>query len=107
MQAVNEKFGRAEILLHLVGGWAGGKNVVEFAASETEELLQQHLWTTWYLVQAFVPQLLANGWGRIIVISSPLATLPAPKSAPYACQAAFLLLTLARTSWHADRPTND
>jgi NADP-dependent 3-hydroxy acid dehydrogenase YdfG len=79
LQAASEKFGPVDMLLHLVGGWAGGKTVVEFAASEVEEMLQQHLWTTWYLAQACVPQMIASGWGRIIVISSPLATHPSEK----------------------------
>jgi NAD(P)-dependent dehydrogenase (short-subunit alcohol dehydrogenase family) len=98
-QAVSEKFGRADVLLHLVGGWTGGKTIVEFSAREVEEMLQQHLWTTWHLAQAFVPPLTANGWGRIIVVSSPLATHPAEKSAPYALAKSAqetLLLALAQ-----------
>lgn len=98
-QLVSEKFERADILLHLVGGWLGGKTVVEFAAHETEEMLQQHLWTTWHLAQAFVPLFTAHRWGRIIVISSPTATQPTEKSAPYAIAKAAqetLMLTLAQ-----------
>jgi NAD(P)-dependent dehydrogenase (short-subunit alcohol dehydrogenase family) len=98
-QAVDEKFGRADILVHLVGGWLGGKTVVEFAAHETDEMLQQHLWTTWHLAQAFVPRFSANHWGRLIVISSPTATRPVEKSAPYAIAKAAqetLMLTLAQ-----------
>jgi NAD(P)-dependent dehydrogenase (short-subunit alcohol dehydrogenase family) len=99
VQAVTEKFSRVDILTHLVGGWAGGKTVAEFTAAETEEMLQQHLWTTWYLAQAVGPVLAARGWGRILVISSPLATHPAEKGAPYAIAKAAqetLLLTLAQ-----------
>jgi NAD(P)-dependent dehydrogenase (short-subunit alcohol dehydrogenase family) len=96
--AVFEKFGQVNILLHLVGGWSGGKSVVETAAGEFSEMLQQHLWTTVSLAKAFVPHLVTNGWGRIIAISSPVATRPTPKSAPYAVSKAAqeaLLLTLA------------
>ncbi len=62
-------------------------------------MLQQHLWTTFYVAQAFVPHLVANGWGRIMAVSSPTATRPAAKSAPYAAGKAAqeaLLLTLAQ-----------
>jgi NAD(P)-dependent dehydrogenase (short-subunit alcohol dehydrogenase family) len=96
---VTDKFGHADILLHLVGGWTGGKTIVEFDARETEEMLHQHLWTTFHLAQAFVPIFIANHWGRIIVISSPLATQPTAKSAPYAIAKAAqetLMLTLAQ-----------
>jgi NAD(P)-dependent dehydrogenase (short-subunit alcohol dehydrogenase family) len=48
---------------------------------------------------AFVPLCLAHRWGRIIVISSPLATRPAAKSAAYAIAKAAqetLVLTIAQ-----------
>lgn len=97
--AVLEKFGRADILLHFVGGWIGGKPVVEIGADEVADMLHQHLWTTLYLTQALVPHLMANRWGRVIAISSPNASRPAGNSAPYvigkAAQEA-LLLTLAQ-----------
>ncbi|MBI5291428.1 MAG: SDR family oxidoreductase [Chloroflexi bacterium] len=60
-EAVIKKFGRVEILLHFVGGWAGGKLVTEVAASVVNDMLQQHLWTTFNVAQAFVPALVANG----------------------------------------------
>src|SRR5687768_1673528 len=69
---VQDKFGRVDILVHLVGGWTGGKSVTDVAANDLSDMLNQHLWTTFYLAQAFVPPLVANGWGRIIVVSSPL-----------------------------------
>ncbi len=97
--AVIERFGRAEILLHLVGGWAGGEPVTEVAPAVVASMLQQHLWTTLYVAQAFVPHLVANRWGRVIVISSPNASRPPASGAPYtigkAAQEA-LMLTLAQ-----------
>jgi|YNPNPStandDraft_1061719.scaffolds.fasta_scaffold23784_4 NAD(P)-dependent dehydrogenase (short-subunit alcohol dehydrogenase family) len=93
------KFGRIDILLHLVGGWTGGKTILQTPAEEMGLMLQQHLWTTFYVVQAFVPHLVANGWGRIMAVSSPAATRPTAKSAAYAAGKAAqeaLLLTLAR-----------
>jgi NAD(P)-dependent dehydrogenase (short-subunit alcohol dehydrogenase family) len=98
-KAVIAKFSRVDVLLNLVGGWAGGKPVVEFKASEVEVMLQQHLWTTFHLAQAFVPHLVANQWGRIIVVSSPTATDPPAHAAPYAIAKAAqeaLMLTLAQ-----------
>jgi len=97
--AVMAKFGRVDILLNLVGGWTGGKPVGEFVAREVDEMLQQHLWTTFHLAQAFVPHLVANHWGRVIVISSPTATHPPAHASPYAIAKAAqeaLMLTLAQ-----------
>ncbi len=96
--AVIKAFGRVDILLHLVGGWTGGQAVVETPAEDFSEMLQQHLWTTLYLSQTLVPHLVANGWGRIIAISSPYASKPPANSAPYSVGKAAqeaLLLTLA------------
>jgi NAD(P)-dependent dehydrogenase (short-subunit alcohol dehydrogenase family) len=97
--AVVEKFGRAEILVHLVGGWTGGQPVVQVAADDVAQMLQQHLWTTFHIAQAFVPHLITNRWGRVIVVSSPQATNPPERGAPYAIGKAAqeaLILTLAR-----------
>lgn len=97
--AVRQEFGRVDVLLHLVGGWTGGKTVAEFDSGELEEMLQQHLWTTWHMAQAVAPLMAENGWGRIIAISSPLARHPSAKSAPYAIAKSAqetLLMTLAQ-----------
>lgn len=97
--AVKAKFNRADILLHLVGGWIGGKTLVDTPLEELQNMLNQHLWTTFHLTQAFLPQLTQNGWGRIIIISSPLAVQPTAKMGAYAIGKAAqetLLLTIAQ-----------
>jgi NAD(P)-dependent dehydrogenase (short-subunit alcohol dehydrogenase family) len=96
---VIEKFGRAEILLNVVGGWAGGKPVVDVPSEELSNMLNQHVWTTFYLAQAFVPHLVANQWGRMVIISSTFASNPAANGAPYAAAKAAqeaLMMGLAR-----------
>jgi len=98
LEAVKAKFGRADILLHFVGGWLGGKAVPEVTSDEVANMLQQHLWSTFYLAQVFAPHMLASGWGRLIVISSPHAGIPPAKGAPYTIGKASqeaLMLTLA------------
>ena len=98
-QAVADKFGRVDVVLHLVGGWLGGKPVTETPAADLAEMVQQHIWTTFYMAQAFVPHLVRNRWGRIIVVSSPTALRPTGKSSPYAVGKAgqqALMLSLAQ-----------
>jgi NAD(P)-dependent dehydrogenase (short-subunit alcohol dehydrogenase family) len=77
-------FGRIDALLHLVGGWAGGQALVETPGETFEAMLNQHARTTFHTLQAFVPALVENRWGRVIAVSSPLAVRPAAKSAVYA-----------------------
>lgn len=93
------KFGRADILLHFVGGWTGGKPLIDVEASQVEHMINQHVWTTFHLVKAFVPHFIENGWGRIIIISSPTAGMPGINSGPYAAAKAAqeaLILALAQ-----------
>ena len=94
-----ETFGRIDILLHMVGGWSGGKSVTETDDKQVESMLQQHLWTTYHLAQAIIPGMAARQWGRILVISSPTASHPAANTAPYAIGKAAqeaLILTIAQ-----------
>jgi len=98
-KAVLAKFGRIEIWLHLVGGWSGGKEVIDVDGQQVSSMLQQHLWTTFHLAQAFLPAMVSNHWGRILVISSPSASRPGAKSGPYAIGKAAqeaLMLTIAQ-----------
>jgi len=79
MEHVIHKFEHADILLQLVGGWSGGKPVIDVEDQQVETMLQQHLWTTFHLVQACIPAMTANHWDRILVISSPTASQPVAK----------------------------
>jgi len=97
-EAVTAKFGRVDALIHLVGGWAGGKTIAESDADEFKFMLDQHAWTTIHLLRAFSPKLAANGWGRVIAVTSPLAKNPSAKMGAYAVGKAAqetLLMTLA------------
>ena len=97
--AAIQKFGKIDILLQLVGGWTGGEPVVNLDRDDISDMLQQHVWTTFFLMQTFVPHLLKNEWGRIVAVSSPFAAAPRAKGAPYAIGKAAqeaLMLTLAQ-----------
>ena len=83
-EQVLRAFGRVDILLHLIGGWAGGKSLAEADPADLEAMLAQHAWTTFHLAQAFEPYLKANGWSRVIVVSSPQADDPSAGMGPYA-----------------------
>jgi NAD(P)-dependent dehydrogenase (short-subunit alcohol dehydrogenase family) len=92
------KFGHVDILLNLVGGWAGGKTVPEVDPGELSMMLDQLVWSTFHLVQALVPHMVENKFGRIIIISSPNAAAPPAKGSAYAIGKAgqeTLMLALA------------
>lgn len=97
-QAVVSKFGSVHALIHLVGGWAGGKTIPESSKDDFESMLNQHVWTTFHLLQAFVPHIAASQWGRVIIVSMPVTVKPAAKMALYAAAKSAqesLVLTLA------------
>jgi NAD(P)-dependent dehydrogenase (short-subunit alcohol dehydrogenase family) len=61
-------------------------------------MLLQHAWTTIHLLRAFSPKLVANGWGRVLAVSSHFANHPPAKRAAYGMAKAAqeaLLLSLA------------
>lgn len=83
-EAVHSKFESVHALIHLVGGWAGGKTIPESSKEDFEFMLNQHVWTTFNLFQSFAPHIAAGGWGRIITVSQPVTVKPAAKSGLYA-----------------------
>ena len=96
---VAERYGRIDILIHVVGGWTGGQTLVEAPAADLTFMLNQHVWTSFYVVQAFIPYLVRNGWGRVLMVTSPFAARPNARGGPYAIGKAgqeALMLALAQ-----------
>jgi NAD(P)-dependent dehydrogenase (short-subunit alcohol dehydrogenase family) len=97
-EAVSKKFGSVHALIHLVGGWTGGKTLAETSADDLESMLGQHVWTAFNLFQAFEELLSQNNWGRVITISPSTVSNPPAKRGVYTATKAAqdtLVLTLA------------
>ncbi len=97
-EAVTVKFGDVHALIHLVGGWIGGKELVEANAQDLEFMLGQHVWTTFHLFQSFTSPLVKSKWGRVIIVSASTVPNPPGKTGTYAAAKAAqenLVLTLA------------
>ena len=97
--AAAARFGRLDVLLLLVGGWTGGRTLLETPEADLEDMLGQHVRATFHAVQAFVPHLVRGGWGRVVAVSSPSAARPAAKGGAYAAGKAgqeALLLALSQ-----------
>jgi NAD(P)-dependent dehydrogenase (short-subunit alcohol dehydrogenase family) len=98
-RTVEARFGRVDVVVHLVGGWTGGTPVVDLDPAELRSMLDQHLWTTLHLVRAVVPGMVERGFGRVLAVTSPLASNPGPRGASYAIAKAaeeVLLRSLSR-----------
>lgn len=97
-EAVANKFGSVHALIHLVGGWTGGKTIPETSEDDLTSMLNQHVWTTFHLFQSFTPKLVASEWGRVIVVSKSTVANPPGKEGVYVAAKAAqenLVLTLA------------
>ena len=82
-ETVAARFGGAHALIHLVGGWVGGKTLVEGDAKDLDLMLSQHIWTTFHLFQAFAPQMVKHGWGRVMIVSASTVPNPPGKTGIY------------------------
>jgi NAD(P)-dependent dehydrogenase (short-subunit alcohol dehydrogenase family) len=96
---IAEALGPVDVLLHLVGGWTSGTPTVDVSVDDFDSMLGQHLYSTLNMIQATVPGMLERGWGRVMAISTPLASEPGPRGGGYIAAKAgqeALLRTLAR-----------
>jgi NAD(P)-dependent dehydrogenase (short-subunit alcohol dehydrogenase family) len=83
MEGVADRWGAIHGLVALVGGWAGGRDVVETDDVRFERMLDLNLRSTFNSIRAVLPYLVEAGWGRIVTVGSR-ATIEFP-----AGQAAF------------------
>ncbi len=81
--AVLERFGRIDVLAHLVGGWTGGVPASETPDDAFRSMLDQHLWTTVNVARTVVPVMVEAGFGRIVAVSSPVVTETPARTAAY------------------------
>jgi NAD(P)-dependent dehydrogenase (short-subunit alcohol dehydrogenase family) len=96
---IAKRFGRIDVVLHVVGGWSGGTKIAELDPTEMRGMLDQHVWTTLHVARAAVPGMVERGWGRFIAVSSTVALEGTSGMASYAVAKAgeeALLRTLAR-----------
>ncbi len=95
-QIVREQIGPTTVLLHAVGGWAGGSGLAETPAEEIETMLAAHAISTFNVLRAFLPDIRAADGGRIVTFSSPSAQSPSASAAAYAAaKAALEAITLS------------
>jgi NAD(P)-dependent dehydrogenase (short-subunit alcohol dehydrogenase family) len=76
--------GRVDGLLHLVGGWRGGKPIDEAPLEDWDVLHELLIRTLQHATRAFIPHLLASGNGRFVLISTGQAQAPTSPNAAYA-----------------------
>jgi NAD(P)-dependent dehydrogenase (short-subunit alcohol dehydrogenase family) len=99
VDAAIAKFGRIDVLVHVVGGFAGGMPVTEIPIVEARDMLDRHLWSTLHLTQAIVPGMVERGWGRVLGATTSAAANAPARTGHYAAAKAAqetLLRSLAK-----------
>jgi NAD(P)-dependent dehydrogenase (short-subunit alcohol dehydrogenase family) len=93
---VTERFGRIDALVHVMGGFAGGQSVADTDDATLEKMLDLNYRAAFYLARAVLPQMRAQGGGRILAVASRQAAEPAAMTAAYSASKAALV-ALIRT----------
>src|SRR5467141_1942547 len=96
VQSVITRFGRLDVLVHLLGGFAGGQTVAETDDATWERMRDLNLTSSFYVLRAAVPHLRKSGKGRIVAIGSLTAVEPHPQLGAYITFKAALAM-LVRT----------
>lgn len=83
VEKVVSQFGRLDILVHVLGGFAGGKTVAETDDVMWEQMRDLNLNSAFYVLRSSIPHLRKSGNGRVIAIGSLTALEPHAGLAAY------------------------
>ncbi|MGH9394669.1 MAG: SDR family NAD(P)-dependent oxidoreductase [Terriglobales bacterium] len=95
-RAVAAMGGSLQVLVHLMGGFAGGDSVAATSDATWRRMMTLNLDAAFYMARAAVPALTAQPGGRMVMIGSRTAVAPAANLAAYNASKAGVV-ALART----------
>jgi NAD(P)-dependent dehydrogenase (short-subunit alcohol dehydrogenase family) len=91
VSSVAEQFRKIDILVHVMGGFAGGTSVAETDDDTWKKMMDLNLNAGFYVLRAVIPVMRRGGHGRIIAIGSRQAVQPGADVAAYAASKAALV----------------
>ena len=95
-EEVVARFGRIDALVHVMGGFAGGKSVAETDDATFEKMLDLNFRAAFFIARAVLPHMRQQGGGRILAVASRQAVEPAAMVGAYSASKAALA-SLVRT----------
>ena len=93
---VISRFGKIDVLAHLVGGFAGGQSVAATDDATFQRMFDMNVASAFHMLRAVIPHMRQAGSGRIIAIGSRAAEDPGPTVGAYSASKAALV-SLIRT----------
>jgi NAD(P)-dependent dehydrogenase (short-subunit alcohol dehydrogenase family) len=85
------QFQKIDILVHVMGGFAGGTSVAQTDDATWQKMMNLNLNAAFYVLRAVVPLMREAGHGRIIAIGSRQAVRPAAGVGAYSASKAALV----------------
>jgi NAD(P)-dependent dehydrogenase (short-subunit alcohol dehydrogenase family) len=70
IDTIVQRYRRVDVLVHVVGAFAGGKSVAETDDATWEQMQELNLTAAFYVLRAAIPHLRKSGSGRIVAIGS-------------------------------------
>ncbi|MGH9503266.1 MAG: SDR family NAD(P)-dependent oxidoreductase [Terriglobales bacterium] len=96
VDSVVSRFGGLDILVHTVGGFAGGQSIAETDDATFQGMFDVNLYSTFYVLRAAIPVMRKTGHGRIVAIGSRAALEPGAGVGAYSASKAAMV-SLIRT----------
>jgi NAD(P)-dependent dehydrogenase (short-subunit alcohol dehydrogenase family) len=93
---VIERYGKIDLLAHLVGGFAGGKSVADTDDATFQRMFEMNVNSAFHMLRAVIPHMRSAGGGRIVAIGSRAAESPGASVGAYSASKAALV-SLIRT----------
>jgi len=90
------RFGRIDVLVHVMGGFAGGKSVAETDDATLDKMLDLNYRSAFFMARAVLPHMRQQGGGRILAVASRQAVEPGVMVGAYSASKAALV-ALIRT----------
>ena len=76
VESIIGRFGKLDVLVHVLGGFAGGQTVADTDDATWEQMRDLNLTSAFYVLRATIPHLRKSGKGRIVAIGSLAAMEP-------------------------------
>jgi NAD(P)-dependent dehydrogenase (short-subunit alcohol dehydrogenase family) len=89
--------GKLDVLVHTVGGFAGGQSIAETDDATLQRMFELNLNSVFHILRASIPTLRQTGNGRIIAIGSRAALEPGAGVGAYSASKAAMV-SLIRTA---------
>jgi len=84
-------FGRIDFLVHVMGGFAGGKSVAETDDETIDRMLDVNYRSAFLIARAVLPHMLQQGSGRLLAVASRQAVEPGAMVGAYSASKAALV----------------